>query len=295
MTKFERRIETGAVAVLLAALMGCATQSHYNSSAVDYLYPERSKPVEVPSVPVMSLPIKVAIAFVPEARPQRAQTPWNLFMGSLASGRPPAAVLTEQQKSELMQKVAGYFKNYSFIGTIEIIPSAYLRPGGSFANLDQLGAMYGVDAIALLAYDQVQFTDQDTSSLLYWTIVGAYVVRGEKNTTQTMMDAIVYDIKSRKMLFRAPGVSQVRGSATPVNQSEELRRNREEGFRTAAIDLILNLDDQLIAFRDRVKKEPEQYKVVQRPSHRGGGSLGWIFAVLMALAGAYAWRARRRP
>jgi len=294
MTKCERWVGTGAVAVLLSALMGCATQAHYNSSAVDYLYPRTSNPVEVPAVPVMSIPMKVAIAFVPETRPQRAQTPWNMFMGSLASAGPPGAVLTEKQKTELMQKAAGYFRNYSFIGTIEIIPSAYLRPGGSFANLDQLGAMYGVDAIALLAYDQVQFTDQDASSLLYWTIVGAYVVRGEKNTTQTMMDAIVYDIKSRKMLFRAPGLSQVKGSATPVNQSAELRRNSEEGFRTAAIDLILNLDDQLIAFRDRVKKEPEQYKVVQKSGHRGGGSLGWVFAVLLALAGAYAWRARRR-
>jgi rhombotail lipoprotein len=216
-------------------------------------------------------------------------------MGSLATGSAPRAVLTERQKTELMQKVAGYFKNYSFISSVEIIPSAYLKPGGSFENLDQLGAMYGVDAIALLGYDQVQFTDQGASSLLYLTVVGAYMVRGEKNTTETMMDAVVYDIKSRKMLFRAPGVSQVKGSATPINLSEELRLGSEEGFRTAAVDLILNLDDQLISFRDRVKKEPERYKVVQQSGYRGGGSLGWIFAVLMALVAGYAWRARRRP
>jgi rhombotail lipoprotein len=294
MTKCEQRFGAGALALLLAALAGCATQTQYNSSAVDYLYPGKSRPVEVPSVPVMSIPMKVGIAFVPESRPQRARTPFQTFMGSLASDGAPRAVLTERQKTELMQKVAGYFRNYPFISGVEIVPSAYLKPGGSFDNLDQIGAMYGVDAIALLGYDQVQFSDQGAGSLLYWTIVGAYVVKGEKNTTETMMDAVVYDIKSRKMLFRAPGVSKVKGSATPVNQSEELRRDSEEGFRTAAVDLILNLDDQLISFRDRVKREPERYKVVQQSGYRGGGSLGWVFAALVALAGGYAWRARRR-
>jgi len=38
-----------------------------------------------------------------------------------------------------------------------------------------------------------------------------------------------------------------------------------EGFRTAAIDLILNLDDQLALFREKVKREPGRYKLVRQP------------------------------
>jgi rhombotail lipoprotein len=149
--------------------------------------------------------------------------------------------------------------------------------------------MYGVDAVALLAYDQVQFTDEGAASFLYWTIVGAYVVPGEKNTTQTMMDAVIYDIKSRKMLFRAPGVSQVKSTATPVNLSEELRNNSEQGFQEAAKDLIKNLDTQLAFFKDKIKQTPEEYKVVHRPGYTGGGSLGMVFLVLFMLIGGYAW------
>jgi len=57
----------------------------------------------------------------------------------------------------------------------------------------------------LISYDQTQFTDQGVLTLAYWTIVGAYVVQGEKNDTQTMVDAVVYDIPSRKMLFGLQG------------------------------------------------------------------------------------------
>ncbi len=48
--------------------------------------------------------------------------------------------------------------------------------------------MYDIDVIALVSYDQVQFTDGSFLSLTYWTIVGAYVVAGEKNDTSTMLD-----------------------------------------------------------------------------------------------------------
>ena len=230
-TKLRWRV-VGVVSALLILVVGCATQARYYSSVVDYLYPGTS-PIERPAVPVMSIPMKVAIAFVPDTNNQRQRTLWQEFHQGRASTS-TGMVLTEKQKIDLMQEVSSHFRKYPYIGSIEIIPSAYLMPKGSFANLDQIRTMYGVDAVALLAYDQVQFTDEGAASFLYWTIVGAYVVPGEKNATQTMMDAVIYDIKSRKMLFRAPGLSQIKGTATPVNLSEQLRRDSEQGFQEAA-------------------------------------------------------------
>ena len=61
--------------------------------------------------------------------------------------------------------------------------------------------------MALVSYDQVANTSEKTSSLLYWTIVGAYVVKGNKNDVQTFVDTAVFDMATRKLLFRAPGVS----------------------------------------------------------------------------------------
>ena len=276
-----------ALLLIIAGLAtGCAQldglmssrRSHQASSVVQYLYPDKAEPVETPTIPVLSLPLTVGIAFVPED--QRTGRP----------GRSGEPVFTEKEKIALMEEVSSHFKKYPFVKSIELIPTAYLTPRGSFANLEQLRTMFGVDVIALLSYDQAQFTDEGFLSLSYWTLVGAYLVRGEKNDTNTMMDAAVYDIPSRKMLFRAPGISRVKGSATPINLTEQLRGDSETGFKEAAKHLVVNLEQELETFQERVKKSPEEVKIVKKPGYVGGGSLdGFAVILLAAMAGYLLW------
>jgi len=178
-------------------------------------------------------------------------------------------MITEKQKVELMQSVADRFNKYPFVREIAIIPSDYLKPNGGFDNIDQIRAMYGVDVIVLISYDQTQFSDQGALSLTYLTIVGAYVVPGEKNETETMLDTIVLDIGSRKMLFRASGTSQVKGISTLVNQSQVLRADSEQGFRRAADNMIENLDLNLAAFREKIKERPAEYSVIRPDGYTG--------------------------
>jgi rhombotail lipoprotein len=282
MRSYFSKWQLAPVYIIVLLVAGCAsTQSRYYSSTVDFLYPNKKEPVEKPAVPVMKIPIKVGIAFVPDAGQYgRSANFWQSMTGGSHSH---SFKLIETQKAELMKEVADHFRKYPFIGSIEIIPSAYLKPQGSFANLDQIRTMYGVDAIALLAVDQVQFTDEGAASFLYWTIIGAYTIPGEKNTTNTMMDAVVYDIKSRKMLFRAPGLSEVKGNATPVNISKELRKDSNEGFQLAVNDMIKNLDEQLGAFKEKIKASPKEYKVVHRPGYHGGGGFSLWFVILLLI------------
>ena len=286
-----------AISLLVVALFGgCATGATKNAtSVVDYLFPDTKDPVVTPGIPVLTLPVRVGIAFVPSGSPGRSSRYGAGGFGSFQSGN---LALTEKKKNDLMQAVADRFKKYPFVKDIEIIPSAYLKPGGSFANLDQIRTMYGVDVIALLSYDQVQFTDEGTLSLTYWTIVGAYVIPAEKNDTQTMLDAVVYDIPSRKMLFRAPGLSHIRGSATLVNQSEQLRADSGKGFDDASKELIVNLDEQLAHFREKVKERPEEFRVVSSPGYSGGGSGGGSIdpvslLLLSGLGGCFLWMRKR--
>jgi rhombotail lipoprotein len=237
---------------------------------------------------VLTLPTRVGIAFVPGGT--RGQES-GVFRGAL---RAPAYSLTEAKKMAVMQEVANHFKKYPFVKDIELIPSAYLTPKGSFANLDQVRTMHSVDVIALISLDQTQFTDEGVFSLAYWTIIGAYVVQGQRNDTHTMLDAVVYDIPSRKMLFRAPGTSHIKGSATLVNLSEQLRKDSEAGFNEATKQMIGNLDQQLVAFRERVKERPEEVKVVRTEGYRGGGALDGLMLALLALLGAgFLWTRRR--
>lgn len=277
------------IVTVVATATGCALwssltgsqRSHQASSVVEYLYPNKAEPVETPTIPTLSLPLKVGIAFVPEGQPTgRTGRP----------GRPGEPVFTEKEKIALMEEVSSHFKKYPFVKSIELIPTAYLTPRGSFANLDQLRTMFGADVIVLLSYDQAQFTDEGFLSLSYWTLVGAYVVKGEKNDTNTMMDAAVYDIPSRKMLFRAPGISRVKGSATPINLSQQLRQDRDTGFKDAANNLVANLEQELEKFQERAKTSPEEIKVVHKPGYTGGGSLdGFAIILLAAMAGYLLW------
>jgi rhombotail lipoprotein len=283
--RFPCTPSTFALGASLVLATACASSPrHHATSVVNYLYPERSDRVETPAVPVLQLPLHIGVAFVPAE--QGACRPCD------------EAALSETERMALMKRVADHFRaDSALVKTIEIIPSAYLSPKGSFTNLDQLRSMFGVDVIALISYDQIQFTDQGRTSLTYWTLVGAYLVEGEKNDTRTLVDAAVYDIASRRLLFRAPGVSHIKGSSTPVNLGEELRRDSEHGFRDASADLVTNLDQQLTDFREKVKKSPDEYRVV-RPTGAGtgGGSVdGSLLALVLMLAGAaMLTRGRRR-
>jgi rhombotail lipoprotein len=142
--------------------------------------------------------------------------------------------------------------------------------------------------MALVSYDQMQFSGATKFSLAYLTIVGAYLIEGERNDTRTMIDAAVYDVASRKLLFRAPGLSQIKGSAAPVNVAEELKADREKGFSRASTNLAANLEVQLAEFRQRITNAPNEVKIVRSPGYTGGGALGIpeaVAALTLVLAG----------
>lgn len=264
------------------SIMGCAEfygrrQIRYSSSVVEYLYPDKEI-VEVPDIPHLSLPLRVGIAFVPES----------------AVG-PVVNRLSRKEKMDLMERISSEFKALPFVKDIELIPSDYLTKGGGFTNLDQIKTMYGIDVIALVSYDQVQHTDEGILSLSYWTIVGAYTVKGEKNDTSTMLDAVIYDIPSRKMLFRAPGTSHIKASSTLVNLSEQLRIDSLNGFYLAANELVTNLRKELNRFKEKIREMPESYALEHKPGYTGGGSFGAAYAItLLILGGLALWSERKK-
>lgn len=267
------------IAGLLLALAGCASWfpqggAKQTASIVDYLYPDAKEPPQLqPSVTYLRPPVRVGIAFVPG--------------GGWGAGLP------EPDKARLLERVKASFSQYGFIGNIEIIPTQYLRPKGGFTNLDQVARMFNVEVIALLSYDQVQFNDTNALSVLYWTIIGAYIIHGDQYDIQTMVDASVFDVRSRKLLFRAPGTSQVKGSASLAGFSERSRAARLVGYNSAVDDLIPRLQAELEGFKERIKTD-SGFKVQNKPGYSGGGDLGWPSLLLALVLGVVAYRARRK-
>ena len=152
--------------------LGCATPHTQvrRSSLMGYLYPKASEaPKPDPAGASLQLPLKLGIVFVP---------------GGTADWRNDAVVAADAERP-LLDTVRGAFKERPWVGDIKIIPSAYLRAGGGFENLDQASRMFGVDVIALVSVDQIQQTDPKWYSFTYLSILGAFVVPAERNSTRT--------------------------------------------------------------------------------------------------------------
>jgi rhombotail lipoprotein len=62
------------------------------------------------------------------------------------------------------------------------------------------------------------------------------------------MDAVVYDIGSRTMLFHAVGQSSIKGSSTLMEVDKALRKRNADGFKRATTDLVANLATSLDQF-----------------------------------------------
>jgi rhombotail lipoprotein len=270
------RIRITIIAALAAmlALTGCssfwqASSNHgarngASSSLVDYLYPDGQKPpAPADTIPHLSVPLRVGIAFVP--------------------ARFGTGTISEATRIELLDGVKQAFVEHEFIEHIEVIPESYLRAGNGVKGMQQVARLYGVDVMALVSYDQVSTSEDNTASFLYWTIVGAYVIKGTENEIQTFVDTAVFDVDTARLLFRAPGTDKSRKRSTAVEAGEAVRKTVDVSFAAAVGDMTDNLALELEVFRERVKEEP-QFAQVSYKEGWGGGSVGWLTLVLLVVA-----------
>lgn len=241
-----------------------------SSSLVDFLYPKQEdKTKHQPEIPVLTLPARVGIAFVPPKYDRRDN-------------------INSQTQLALLEKVKEAFIGYDYIEHIEIIPSNYLQSQGGFDSLEQVSRLYDVDLMALVSYDQVTQSMETNAAVLYWTIVGMYVIPGNDNAVQTFVDTAVFDVKSRKMLFRAPGISKSSDRTSAISVDKSLAEQSMQGFELAVADMAKNLDAELDRFKTRVKEEK-----VAEIQHREGYSGGSLHFSLLALFAALAFRRLR--
>ncbi len=238
---------------LFVSIAGCAKTppklyTNYKTSMIRFLgSDENTVKIQDAIEPTITVPLKVGFAFAP-----------SLDFGQ---GFP------EKERMKLMQEISSQFKEYKFVESIELIPSLYLEEGGGFSNLDKLKRLFDIDIIMLLSYDQSQFHDTGAWSITYWTLIGYYIVQGEKNDTHTMMDAALFHIPSRKMLFRASGTNHIKNSSTPINFSEQAREDSLNGFHQAIMDLTKNLQVKLYYFRKAIRSSSGKFKLQLKPGY----------------------------
>jgi rhombotail lipoprotein len=118
--------------------------------------------------------------------------------------------------------------------------------------------------------------------LLYWTIVGAYLIKATSNEVQTFVDTAVFDIDTARLLFRAPGTHTMSDRSTLVEAGEVVRKAKDESITVAMEQMTGNLAAELDRFEERVKEDSSVAKTEWRPGS-GGGSIGWLTLVMLAL------------
>ena len=271
------------VLAAIVALCGCsaafygATERSTSSSLVDYLYPGDQRPVIDPeTTPRLELPLRVGIAFVPTSR------------RSWGGGLQP----TEARKVELLEKVKAAFEGVDYVEDIQVIPSNYLGSGGGFQALEQTSRLHDLDVFALVSWDQVVNTEDTPLSVLYWTIIGSYVIPASKNSVSTMLDTAVFDIRTRKLLLRAPGYDHASQQSTAIGSESGQKRISDVSFESAVAKMSDNLETEIDKFGERVKAD----KSVQIAYSRdySGSSAPLFLLCTLALAALFAPRGTGR-
>jgi rhombotail lipoprotein len=262
-----------AVAGLALSLGGCSwmfNSQHFgrgqqsSTPLVDFLYADGKVP-EQDAQPELQLPIRVAVSFLPG--------------GSGPGNASPGAIEREQ----VLTALRAHFKALPYVSEIVIVPDYYLHAGkgDGLMQIEQLSRLHRADLFALVSYDQVQNSFQNKRSLAYWTIVGAYLVRGDRNETHTLLDVAVIDPKSRTLVMRAGGTSAIQGNVTAVDAGRHSVAQGARGFELATEQLIANFSRELTDFEQRVRDGTAPVKVVRQGAKSGGG--GALDLAMMAL------------
>lgn len=270
-----RKLAAPVILLVLVSLGGCAEflcapncrQQHQESSSlVAFLYPQGKLPPANNSIPQLRLPLRVGLTFLP--------TP---------SGAGPTAA----QREQLLGRVREHFKGRQFVSEIVVIPDYYLNAQRGFEGLAAVQRMYSLDLMALVSYDQVTNSDVNNWSLGYLTIVGAYVLKGNRYDVSTLLDLAVVDPATRSLVLRAGGVDTREGTATAVGAERAERMASASGYDGAANEMITHFDQALAEFEAQVKAGKANVKVVNRDGASGGGGTFDILTLtcLLALAG----------
>jgi rhombotail lipoprotein len=150
--------------------------------------------------------------------------------------------------------------------------------------------LYDVDLMALVSYDQQLHEDNNQWSLGYLTIVGAFVLNGDRHDLSTLVDLAVVDPSSRALVLRAGGWDVRHGSSTLINEDHDSYDASIKSFSAATDQMIDRFDAELTRFEGDVRAGKANVRIVHKSNsatadsaqgHGGGGTLGWAWVALL--------------
>jgi len=228
--------------LMVISLSSCSMFGHEKvrhsktTSLVNFLYPSGKIPDDLSS-PVLRLPLRVGLAYIPE--------------NTINSHIEPAI------KLELLNTIKRQFEGLRYIQNIQIIPQMYLGQGQGQNQLLQIQQLYQLDVIALVSYDQIVNRKENLLAITYLTIVGNYIFPGSHFNVSTLLDMALIDLKTKRLLFRAAGSHGSKGATAEAYTRHQYDRHQNDDFSVAMDMLKINLSYELQAFEQRLRaKDP---------------------------------------
>ncbi len=252
--------------VLTCILSSCSMLGHEKvrhsktTSLVSFLYPSGKIPDDLKS-PVLHLPLRVGLAYVPES-------------GGHGNIDP-------RLKLELLNTIKLQFENRRYVQDIQIIPQLYMSQSNHADQLKQIRQLYQLDVIALVSYDQIVNRKENLLAITYLTIVGNYIFPGSHFNVSTLIDMALIDLDSKRLLFRAAGTHGSKGASAEAYTRHQYDKHQNRDFAHAMDMLKTNLANELQAFENRLRaKDPsDDIKVMAKPGYQM--IAGWQLLLLL--------------
>jgi rhombotail lipoprotein len=180
--------------------------------------------------------------------------------------------LDAAHRQELLERIRAHFSSRKFVTDITIVPDYYLAGRAGFEVLAGVQRLYGVDLMG------------------YLTIVGAYVLKGNRHDVATLVDLAVVDPATRSLVLRAGGTDTRHGNTTLIDSERETRAAANQSYDAAAEQMMQHFDTALTNFEADVRSGKAAVQVVRKndaAQSGGGGALGWptllVFLMLVTV------------
>ena len=223
-----------AIGICLTLCLGSACAGpvrtvQKQSNLATYLFGGTAPQGPVQKVP-LHLPAKVGVALVP---------------GDLATQNIP-----DTTRKEVVEAVRSQLaKHGNYVAGAQSIPTMYLTPKGGVSNLDQVARQFDVDVIVLLGANQFQKHERNpVAAFLDITVVGAFIIPGNTVDTSTVLEAAVYHVPSRALIFRTDGADQTKSRSTNYGSGQSAHNDAVSSIEGAAKKLVVSIAEALVNF-----------------------------------------------
>jgi len=223
-----------AVCISLTLCLGSACAGpvktvQKQSTLATYLFGGTAPQGPLQKVP-LKLPARVGVAFVP--------------------GDPATQNIPDTTKKYVIEAVRSQLaKHTKYVAGAQSIPALYLTPKGGVCNLEQVARQFDVDVIVLLGASQFQKHERNSlAAFLDLTVIGAFIIPGNTVDTATVLEAAVYHVPSRALVFRSDGADQKRSRSTRFGANQSAQNDAVSSIEEASKKLVVAIADALVNF-----------------------------------------------